>query len=141
MKTDNYNATFKFIGQMALTHLVLLLLTNSIAKWKNCSSLQSPSSKTVNISQHLNFPFHSPSFETNCMLIQMVDSSSEKSAGTTSSAKCSLCWDSRKDTSCTPCGHLFCWHCILQWLQTKHECPLCRESVQPSRIVPLFNYE
>ncbi|XP_046638388.1 peroxisome biogenesis factor 10-like [Daphnia pulicaria] len=119
LKTENYNPTFKFIGQMALTHLVLLLLTNSITKWKNGNSLKNSSA------------------------ISVVDSSSEKCAGTSPSttAKCSLCWDSRKNTACTPCGHLFCWQCILQWLQTKHECPLCRESVQPSRIVPLLNYE
>ncbi|KAI9559269.1 hypothetical protein GHT06_016058 [Daphnia sinensis] len=119
LKTENYNPTFKLIGQMALTHLALLLLMNSVTKWKNTSTVQQSSA------------------------IMTVDSSNENFGGATAStvAKCSLCWDSRKNTACTPCGHLFCWHCILQWLQTKHECPLCRESVQPSRIVPLLNYE
>lgn len=76
------------------------------------------------------------------LCFQVADSlPSQKNASSTVTTKCSLCWDERKNTACTPCGHLFCWHCILQWLQTKYECPLCRESVQPSRIVPLLNYE
>jgi hypothetical protein len=71
MKTDNYNPTFKFIGQMALTHLVLLLLTNSIAKWKNGSALQNSSAISVNISQDISqtFLIVNPHFKTKCMLI------------------------------------------------------------------------
>ncbi|CAB3380127.1 Hypothetical predicted protein [Cloeon dipterum] len=57
------------------------------------------------------------------------------------SKKCSLCLEEMTDTSCTPCGHLFCWECILEWLNSKSECPLCREPTQPSRVVRLQNYE
>jgi peroxin-10 len=57
------------------------------------------------------------------------------------SKRCSLCLEEMKNTSCTPCGHLFCWSCILEWLSSKSECPLCREPTQQSRVVQLQNFE
>jgi len=63
-----------------------------------------------------------------------------KSVNTSLSQRCSLCLEKRQDTTATPCGHLFCWYCITEWLQLKNECTLCRESVQMSRIIFLNNY-
>lgn len=113
--SGNYNSTFRLIGKVGLVHLTLLVISNLVSKWKDSKAIQGPTNSS-----------------------QVSDG---RNAQTESTAKCSLCWDQRKNTACTPCGHLFCWLCILQWLQTKEECPLCRENVQPSRIVPLFNYK
>lgn len=54
---------------------------------------------------------------------------------------CALCLEDRKHTAVTPCGHLFCWNCILEWVHAQQVCPLCRERVLASRIVLLQNYE
>ncbi|RZF44541.1 hypothetical protein LSTR_LSTR002314 [Laodelphax striatellus] len=54
---------------------------------------------------------------------------------------CPLCLEERKCSSLTPCGHLFCWQCLIEWLHTEQRCPVCREPVQPCRVVPLHNYE
>ncbi|KAK9506120.1 hypothetical protein O3M35_008112 [Rhynocoris fuscipes] len=53
---------------------------------------------------------------------------------------CSMCLNNINGPSCTPCGHVFCWTCILEWLNNDNKCPICREKVVASRVVQLMNY-
>lgn len=55
------------------------------------------------------------------------------------SLDCKICFDSRKSTTSTPCGHLFCWDCILKYAQIKTECPICRTSLQPKQLIRVAN--
>lgn len=52
---------------------------------------------------------------------------------------CSLCYGERVHSSVTPCGHLFCWSCVHEWIATKPECPLCRDEVNPKHVILLQN--
>lgn len=57
-----------------------------------------------------------------------------------SNSKCSLCLEPRQNTSLSFCGHLFCWRCIHEWLQTNDFCPICRKTLNPRKIIPLQNF-
>lgn len=56
------------------------------------------------------------------------------------SKSCSLCFDTRKNPACTPCGHLFCWDCIMKNCLIKEECPQCRKICKPNKIIQLRNF-
>ncbi|KAB8075303.1 Pex12 amino terminal region-domain-containing protein [Aspergillus leporis] len=52
-------------------------------------------------------------------------------------SRCTLCLDPFKDPSVTTCGHVFCWTCVRDWVREKAECPLCRQDVLLSKVLPL----
>lgn len=68
-----------------------------------------------------------------------VQSSYEEKS--TSMAKCILCLEDRQDTCATVCGHLFCWPCLMDWLDQKEECPVCRDPMKKSDVVYLMNFQ
>lgn len=51
--------------------------------------------------------------------------------------KCTLCLEVFKDPSVTTCGHVFCWVCVRDWVREKPECPLCRQDLLLSKVLPL----
>ncbi|KAL0581395.1 peroxisome biogenesis factor 10 [Marasmius crinis-equi] len=55
------------------------------------------------------------------------------------SRNCTLCLEERTNSCSTECGHLFCWSCIVGWGREKAECPLCRQSLSLTRLLPIYN--
>ncbi|EJD04219.1 uncharacterized protein FOMMEDRAFT_167453 [Fomitiporia mediterranea MF3/22] len=52
---------------------------------------------------------------------------------------CTLCLEERTSSCATECGHLFCWSCIIGWGREKAECPLCRQALNLTRLIPIYN--
>lgn len=67
-----------------------------------------------------------------------VDSSFETEE--TENPQCVLCFNDAQDLTVTPCGHMLCWECAIQWCATKPDCPLCRQHVELNRLVRVYNY-
>jgi hypothetical protein len=59
-----------------------------------------------------------------------------------SKSTCSLCLDQMSNSTCTPCGHVYCWKCIHYWCQShpQPQCPTCRSPLRPSQLLSLSNY-
>nr|ABB97510.1 BSK65-TEST1 [Homo sapiens] len=52
-----------------------------------------------------------------------------ESGGQDSTFECNICLDTAKDAVISLCGHLFCWPCLHQWLETRPNrqvCPVCK---------------
>jgi Ring finger domain len=58
-------------------------------------------------------------------------------------ACCAICQQVRRFPACpVACGHVFCWHCLQQWVASNAAaCPLCRKACTASDIMLLHNYD
>uniref|UniRef100_UPI00358E31C2 E3 ubiquitin-protein ligase RNF185 isoform X2 n=1 Tax=Myxine glutinosa TaxID=7769 RepID=UPI00358E31C2 len=63
------------------------------------------------------------------------------SANTDGTFECNICLDTAKDAVISLCGHLFCWPCLHQWLETRPNrqvCPVCKAGVSRDKVIPLY---
>lgn len=67
------------------------------------------------------------------------ESDSPSPLSSRNNARCTLCLGNREQATATPCGHMFCWDCLVQALAVKEECPLCRKPVKPNSIIRVYN--
>lgn len=55
--------------------------------------------------------------------------------------ECNICLDTPKDAVVSLCGHLFCWPCLHQWLETRptrQVCPVCKAAISKEKVIPLY---
>lgn len=116
---------FRILGVLIAAQLLLECTVTAKSWW--------PVMKHLDVRKFWTFDFYRTDTE------KTVSRSS--SVNVPSLEKCPLCLDRRDHTTCTQCGHLFCWKCIISWMQTNSHCPICREALHPSTVVPLNNYD
>ncbi|XP_050075048.1 peroxisome biogenesis factor 10 [Anopheles maculipalpis] len=114
LKEDHSIYGYKVLGYVTLTQLILAL----VARYRQYRV--DPKAKSM--------PLAPPS-------------SGKRLSGVLAPTRsCALCMDTAQDISVTQCGHLFCWHCILNWLDQRQICPICREAIKKTRVVRLQNF-
>lgn len=55
--------------------------------------------------------------------------------------ECNICLDTARDAVVSMCGHLFCWPCLHQWLETRpnrQTCPVCKAGISRDQVVPIY---
>ncbi|KAG7256407.1 hypothetical protein CRUP_021417 [Coryphaenoides rupestris] len=55
--------------------------------------------------------------------------------------ECNICLDTARDAVISVCGHLFCWPCLHQWLETRpsrQQCPVCKAGISRDKVIPLY---
>lgn len=72
---------------------------------------------------------------------QIVTPVKATAAVTSETLRCSLCLENCTGPTTPPCGHLFCWKCILDWVNDKMQCPVCRSPVKPRQLIALQSFE
>jgi len=53
--------------------------------------------------------------------------------------ECNVCFETAREPVVTPCGHLYCWRCVKQWLDGGNNmCPVCKSTVDQDMLIPLY---
>ena len=53
--------------------------------------------------------------------------------------ECNVCFETAREPVVTPCGHLYCWRCVKQWLDGgNHACPVCKSTIDQDVLIPLY---
>ena len=56
--------------------------------------------------------------------------------------ECTICLDTAKEPVLTKCGHMFCWPCIYNWLDSKGgkaKCPNCKNEITKDDLIPVYS--
>ena len=64
---------------------------------------------------------------------------SKKDKGT--NFECTICLETAKEPVLTKCGHMFCWPCIYNWLDSKGgraKCPNCKNQITKNDLIPVY---
>ncbi|CAF0923494.1 unnamed protein product, partial [Didymodactylos carnosus] len=68
-------------------------------------------------------------------------SASNSGANKDTGFECNICLETAHDAVVSMCGHLFCWPCLHQWIETRINnptCPVCKAVISKEKVVPLY---
>jgi E3 ubiquitin ligase, putative len=72
---------------------------------------------------------------------EVLKESKEQTNNSDGYFECNICLDTAKDAVVSMCGHLFCWPCLYQWLETKPSrqvCPVCKAAISKDKVTPIY---
>ncbi|XP_075042613.1 E3 ubiquitin-protein ligase RNF5 [Mixophyes fleayi] len=55
--------------------------------------------------------------------------------------ECNICLETAREPVVSVCGHLYCWPCLHQWLETRPEhqdCPVCKAWISRENVIPIY---
>ncbi|XP_053577979.1 E3 ubiquitin-protein ligase RNF5 [Bombina bombina] len=55
--------------------------------------------------------------------------------------ECNICLETAREPVVSVCGHLYCWPCLHQWLETRperQECPVCKAGISRDKVIPIY---
>ena len=67
---------------------------------------------------------------------------SKKPSESGNNFECTICLDTAKEPVLTKCGHMFCWPCIYNWLDSKGgkaKCPNCKNVITKDDLIPVYS--
>ena len=67
---------------------------------------------------------------------------SKRSSESGNNFECTICLDTAKEPVLTKCGHMFCWPCIYNWLDSKGgkaKCPNCKNEITKDDLIPVYS--
>ncbi|GAA6041607.1 hypothetical protein JCM8097_007765 [Rhodosporidiobolus ruineniae] len=55
--------------------------------------------------------------------------------------QCGICYEVPEEPVVTPCGHLFCWGCMHEWLvvSSGRACPACKAALSVEKLIPIYS--
>lgn len=69
------------------------------------------------------------------------DGASPSAEDSTGTYECNICLETANDPVVSMCGHLFCWPCLHQWLETRRQrqtCPVCKAGISKDKVIPIY---
>ena len=67
---------------------------------------------------------------------------SKKPSESGNNFECTICLDTAKEPVLTKCGHMFCWPCIYNWIDSKGgkaKCPNCKNEITKDDLIPVYS--